>query len=91
MIFNKNVKYKCKNARVVKCVSNEMVCHVVEIKVDNIWMPYKVTGDLSHAIDIIAFICEKYIINQHNERKKQQYNGHDKFDKILIYKKNENK
>ena len=52
MIFNKNVKYKCKNARVVKCVSNEMVCHVVEIKVDNIWMPYKVTGDLSHAIDI---------------------------------------
>ena len=72
MIFNKNVKYKCKNARVVKCVSNEMVCHVVEFKKNKIWVPYKVTGELSDAINVIILTYKNYLIKQYDEYDKNK-------------------
>lgn len=60
-MFGKNIKYKCNNARVVKCTSNEMVCHVVELKGEYGWMPYTVTGDLSNAIIAISKLYNEKI------------------------------
>ena len=49
-----------------------MVCHVVEFKKNKIWVPYKVTGELSDAINVIILTYKNYLIKQHDEYDKNK-------------------